>query len=240
MVDRTPEQERDAVIDKVQAMLARTVDRGASENEAATALKMAHALLTKHNLSMAEVAMPDSHESQVVEEYEIVKVANGTQKRTAGWQGSLAHIIGKGFYVRVIQQGGRIAFIGRPTNVAITRELYNWCVPQCTTIAQDVAREQGYEPKYDRKQVASLRLGLLDRLHQRIQNMKNEAAQQDVKVTALVVSFETENEEYIQGKHGDLQTVEGPKIDPRAYVAGREAGDRVSLTPSSGQVEGGN
>lgn len=232
--------DRSNIIDKIQALLNKTVEQGASEHEATEAIKMVHKLLTKYHLNLAEVAVPDKVETSVVEEYEVVRVANGTVKRTAGWQGSLSAIIGRGFYVRIIQQGGRLSFIGRPTNVAIVRELYNWCVPQVTNLAQEETRAQGHDPKYDRKYVQSLRLGILTRLAERITAMKNEAAAQDVKVTALVVAFDNENQEFIQSKHGSLQTIAAPTVNSSAYDVGHRAGGRVSLNPASRQVEGGS
>lgn len=234
---------RGNIIDKIQALLAKVPERGATEAEAASALEMAHKLLLKHNLTMAEVEEVElPGESLVVEEHESAMAADGTPRRgSAGWQGVLATSIGRHFFVRIVAQGGVLMFIGRKDNVATVRELNSWVVKQVARLALDACHEDGREARYEKTWLRSCRLGIVARINERLVELVAEQAARDVKVRALVVRYDDENKRYIRDKYGRLGR--GTAFDGLhhgGYVAGREVGDRVSLSPESRQVTRGD
>ncbi|KKN41482.1 hypothetical protein LCGC14_0722960 [marine sediment metagenome] len=236
--------DRDSIIEKVQALLAKVPERGATEAEAATALEMAHRLLLKHNLSMAEVEMISGEAGQVVEEREYAVAAGGTMRRgSGGWQGILATVIGNHFFVRVlgVKGSGVLVFVGRPDNVATVRELNAWVVRQVARLALEACHEEGRVARYEKAWLESCRIGILARINQRLGDMVAARAAEDVKIRALVVRYGDENAQFVKDRHGETET--GPDrtlLHPEGYEAGLETGDRVSLHPASKQVQGGS
>lgn len=233
---------RDNLIEKIQALLSKVPERGATEAEATSALEMAHKLLLKHNLSMAEVEeIKRPEESQVIEEQEYAVAADGTpRKGSAGWQGILATVIGKQFFVRVLSARGMLYFVGRPDNVAIVRELNAWVVRQVAQLALEACYEDGREPRYEKVWMRSCRLGIVARINQRLADMVAAHAAEDVKIRALVVRYNDENTKFVEDRYGTLSRGQGQTdIHYGGYTAGQEVGDRVSLSPASKQVEGG-
>ncbi len=239
--------DNDGIIDKVQALLRMTKARGATENEAATALKMAHALLTKHNLTMEQVGEIDTKAGEVVEDWTAMTAAGqGKAERTGkpGWQGLLAFVIGKHFYVKVLfaTTSGSILFVGRPANIATVKELHRWTMLQVTSIALDACREAGLDPVYEPTWMRSCRMGMVERIDRRLHDIVAEAQAREVKVTALVVALDREIDEFIAASGRKL--VDGrdkaEQIDHEGLAAGRVVGERVSLSPGSRQVEGRN
>lgn len=236
--------DRDSIIEKVQALLLKVPERGATEAEAATALEMAHRLLVKHNLSMAEVETITDGAGQVVEERECAVAAGGKPRRgSGGWQGILATVIGNHFFVRVlgVPGSGILVFVGRPDNVATVRELNFWIVRQVSRLALDACHEEGRVARYEKAWLESCRIGILARINQRLGEMVAARAAEDVKIRALVVRYGGENEQYVKDRYG--KTEYGPEqsgLHPDGYEAGLETGDSVSLHPASQQVQGGS
>lgn len=234
--------DRDSIIEKVQALLAKVPERGATEAEAATALEMAHRLLVRHNLSMAEVETIKDGAGQVVEEREWAVSANGQIRRSAvGWQGSLAAVIGQPFFVQVISCRGMLIFVGRPDNVATVRKLNAWIVPQVFRLALEACHEEGRVARYEKGWLQACRTGIVWRIHGRLARMVAERAAEDVKMRALVVRYGDENAEFVKDRFGQTQTLQSSAdLHPEGLAAGIETGDSVSLHPASHQVQGGS
>ena len=237
--------DRDSIIEKVQALLAKVPERGATEAEAATALEMAHRLLVKHNLSMAEVETITSEAGQVVEEREWAVGANGQIRRgSSGWQGVLATLIAGHFFVRVlgVQGSGVLIFVGRPDNVATVRELNSWIVRQVSWLALEACHEEGRVARYEKAWLVSCRIGIVARINQRLRDMVAARAAEDVKMRTLVVRYDDENAKFVRERHGAISSeranFDGLNIE--GYEAGIETGDSVSLHPASQQVQGGS
>lgn len=236
------QDDRDNIIDKIQALLAKTPARGASEAEATEALKMAQRLLTKHNLTMAEVEAQGGKGGS--------PVTGGALKTTTEWQMFLAGAIAKHMFVSVVRSWGMyntrggvehgpiLCFIGRLDNVRVVAELYRWVEPQFVRIPREAALAEGRELKRSVKWIRSFRMGMMVRVNDRLREAAAEDAAQDVRVTALVVRHDDENLAYQKERFGYLEDAEVKEIDHRAYGKGARAGEEVSLTPSSRQVEG--
>lgn len=235
--------DRDSIIEKVQAMLAKVPERGATEAEAATALEMAHRLLVKHNLSMAEVEEIKDEAGQVVEECDLAVGANGSILRSTrqSWQGALATVIGRHFFVQVLCFHGALIFIGRPDNVATVRELNAWIVGQVARLALEVCHEEGRVARYEKTWLRSCRIGIVLRIHERLEEMVAARAAEDVKMRALVVRYDDENAKFVKDRYGKPKAaLPASNLHLEAVEAGLETGDRVSLHPASHQVQGGS
>lgn len=234
---------RGNIIDKIQALLAKVPERGATEAEAASALEMAHKLLLKHNLTMAEVEEVElPGESQVVEEHDRAMAADGTPRRGAGgWQAVLAASVGHHFFVRVLSGRGTLIFVGRRDNVATVQELNRWLVKQVARLALDACHEDGREARYEKTWLRSCRLGIVSRINERLAELVAQQAAQDVQIRALVVRYDEENEQYIRDRFGRVgKGTAGSGLHHGGYAAGQEVGDRVSLSPESRQVTKGD
>lgn len=235
--------DRDSIIEKVQALLSKVPERGATEAEAASALEMAHKLLLRHNLSMAEVEDVKAEEGQVIEQREDAVAADGTPRRgSTGWQGILATVIGKHFFVRVLANRGTLYFIGRPDNVAAVRELNAWVVRQVAQLALEACYADGREPRYEKLWLRSCRLGIVARISDRLEDVAAAQAAESVKVRALIVRYDDENEKFVEDRYGRLSRgYQSPsnEVHYDGYHTGRMVGADISLSPPSQQVKGG-
>ena len=241
------DKRRNDLIDKIRALLSKTPDRGASESEAIEALKMANKLLLKHGLSMAEVGdvgVPAG--GWVVQEWTTMRAAGqgrkGVRTGKPGWQGNLAAAIGQSFFVKVLfaSKSGAILFVGRPDNIAVVRELHEWTVNQVTRLALRACKGSGRNPVYEPTWMRSCRLGMVNRIGERVADAVAEAQSQDVKITALVVQYAQENKTYIADKIKFVETRDRrDQYDSVAAAVGYQAGNRVSINPASRQVAGG-
>lgn len=105
----------DKILDRVKKMMALGNDKGATDNERETALRMAHSLLLKHNLSMADLPSGD-------ENIEVREKQNFTIWADS-WARDLCFSVGKLFYCKYFycktHQTGREHhyFVGRQSNV---------------------------------------------------------------------------------------------------------------------------
>ena len=222
------ESNRESIIDRIRAILSKTESRGASEAEAATALEMAQRLLIKHNLDMAEIVDIQTDDDPVTEETLFGTVG------AKGWRASLANVIGKAMFVKIITQGQRaISFIGRPENVGSVMEMYQWVAPQLEVMAGEMVAQ--YPNRWGRRSYATaVRHGMVSTISDRLQETMREQQAQTVGVTALVVQYDAENETFAKENH-NLVT-HRVSIAPKGYNDGKIAGREVSLTPGSRQI----
>lgn len=132
------------VLGRVRKMLALAGDAAASEGERDNALRMAHATLAKHNLSLAEVvAQGGTDEDRLRQAF----FADG-----GPWARRCADAVGGLFFCyhvyvprRVPGQGGKIThfYVGKASNVATAIELSQFVIGSIWRESARYARERG-------------------------------------------------------------------------------------------------
>lgn len=109
------------IIERIRKLLVLAKDKGASEAEAATAMKMASDLMMKYNIDAGAVA----------EEREEVRVTRGNRTEPlAKWEGIIAQAVSHLYDCRTIHWGKVYCFVGRPFNVRACEETFPYVVEQ--------------------------------------------------------------------------------------------------------------
>lgn len=111
-----------AVIDRLRKLLARTIENGCSENEAAAAAAAAARLMAEHALTEQDAAQPE--ESPL----HIFHVDTPPWALNQRWHLALLNVVGSMFGVAGVVNPtvGKGAFIGDPTGIALAAETFVW------------------------------------------------------------------------------------------------------------------
>lgn len=223
---------KDEVIATIQKLLNVTVDRGATEGEAANAAAAAQRLLLQHGLSMEEVGSADPAERTIVEE-EIGLATKGI----AWWQVALGNGIEHFFGVRLMHcrenaEASTILVIGRQTEAILAKWLFvvlqldirRKCREQLANVRHLSPRERRHfsEGFCD---AAAQQVGL------RLLRARREAFDGADGTNALVVRADREIDDFIAAKYDGVgETKARPRMKSRSgLLAGAAAGDELSI-----------
>lgn len=122
---QTPAQVPDEILTKLRRLLALTVARGATEHEAAVAMKMANKLMEQFGLSHAEVEM----DGEKTRPDQVQERRTSARAGMMPWEKTLPMVISCLMAVRAIldlPSGGpyAIRFFGLPSDAAMAREVF--------------------------------------------------------------------------------------------------------------------
>jgi len=223
------------LIEKLQGILALTTSP--HEGEAANAAAMLAKLLTKHNLTMADIEERGGDVSPVTE----ARVDIG--KANFRWVGTLAAILGEAYYCKpiILRPSWRgasqhVVFIGRADNVEAASMMFRWLIENIKRLStEERKRYELYQgPTHAPRWAHNFGMGAVARLAQRLKELRNE----ETKATmALVVRREEENNEYVANVFGKLKTPakHETKYDTEsmeARLAGVNSAERIPLRPA--------
>lgn len=218
------------ILDKVRKMLNLANDAGASEGERDNALRMAHALLAKHNLDMSQVDMSGGGQGEARGE-DHIKV------RSKMWMAHVANAVAKLMfctcYMTKRHDGLELTYIGRISNVTTAKEMTDYLI-------ESIRREGAKFAKGDSRAHLSFNKGATARIVDRctVLRVDAERASQGASTgTSLVLAsvYKTElqaNQDYLASKGIRLGKVRGGRqgvTDATAYAAGSQYGNSVSL-----------
>jgi len=141
----------DSVVSKVKKILARA-ERGSTEHERDTAMRLAQEFMFKHNLDMADIELAsDDPGREFTREREDLE----------HWSGTLLFRIAKVFFCTVYywpSQGGKTRphfIVGRRDNVQVVKELHSYIAQQIEGEAMIEVSKRGQLPRYARIAVYS-------------------------------------------------------------------------------------
>lgn len=231
------------LLQRIKKLLA--LSSSPNEHEAALALERANELLTKHGLSMLDVA--DADRDPVGEE-------GVTLGSTEKWRATLLSILAKANYCHILLAAdwtptGRKSYrtahlIGRPENTTVVRALYEWILPQVARIATSAVADKRaqigdsywdrylFHPKIYKQEFCA---GIVVRIKERLDEMR--AAQERAtahdahSVTALVKVEGTAIQRYMDAhypKRGSARF--NARTQGSGFRAGYAAGNNVSLS----------
>jgi len=220
----------DKILDRVKKMMALGNDAGATENERETALRMAHSLLLKHNLSMSDLPSGD-------ENIEVREKQNFTIWADS-WARDLAFNVGKLFYCKYFYcktgQTGRENhyFVGRQSNVITSMHMAEYIIK---SIKAEARKRYGDASNANGR---SFCVGVTLVIQRRVNTMlANEAEGKEMSTgTALAIinlrkSELTENEKWLADEGTSLTTAKRRESSVRssAFSDGKHFGSKVSL-----------
>lgn len=216
----------DPIIEKIKKLLALAADNSASEGERDNALRMAHGLLAKHNLDMAQVKASQQCEGR--EEH-----VNVTWSML--WCRQISQSVAKLFFCNYFY-GSKVNgtkqnhhFVGKTSNVATAALMSDFIIH---SIMKEYRAKGWHNLSSEGRSFA---LGAARVIRERVAAlMKNPEGM--AESTALVVRnmYETEfeaNEAFIKTSGTTLVTKKArtSTVNGKAYAAGKEYGAKVGL-----------
>lgn len=225
----------EAVISKIKKLLAMSEKNGASENEAATAMRMAASLALKHDIELSELATSDKQKEAVTN-----FVRNEPLLK---WEVYIRRAAGHLFGVQV-SHGTTFHWIGKPSDIENAEALVPYLANQLGRIYKDALAAQGGMTQPARAKFRKeFKEGCAFRVNQRAQELikkmqeDDREAQQFVGSTALVVQhIFDEKAQDIRLWWDELAKTGNVKVSRRkapkvteTFRSGYAAGDRVNL-----------
>lgn len=222
------------VMERVRKMLRIANDAAATEGERDNALRMAHATLAKHNLSLSEAERDGAAPEEAREKGTFVG-------RDYPWMRTTVYAVAGLFfceYVYCLLRSGKVAhyFVGRASNIATAQEMSQFVISSIDREATRWSRENGTGGTGWR----SFCKGAAYRVAERCAEIRRSAEKAPAPVastgTALVLASvyaaeKAANEALMAQMFGKLREGRNRQrnTDAYAHAAGREYGDRVSL-----------
>lgn len=223
------------MINKIKKLLNTAGDSGASEQERETALRMAHALMAKHNLDMASLAEPE--ESRIDSD----EVMYGRP-----WARTVAHSVAKLFFCKYyIQMGAggkndvRHHFVGKESNSLTAMTMSRYLIDSIKTEANKRMRNQGQTVAWRR----SFSTGAAHKVWERVEEIQKASTSSEVG-TGLILANVYQNELLENAAWLERQGVSlkvrkpgaGKAVDANGYNSGSSYGGTLGLQR---QVAGG-
>lgn len=186
----------DALIDKLQKILALT--HSPVEGEAQAATEMLAKLMAKHNIEIADLERKGAAAPGVIE-----KSTNSVMGVTrAKWKLEVAKVVAKHFYCHPIidYKAKSVLFIGRPDNVDALQAMYRWLLTQVFDISVE-ARKEHPEIGPIRWHDSFIR-GVASRLGDRLEESRRRHMETDPNAMALVIHHDAEISDFTEEKYG--------------------------------------
>jgi len=244
--------EQETIVERVRKLLAKTVERGATPAEAATAAAKAQALMFAYNLELSQVedkpADPLAAYKREGEDY-----GRMAWRRDRTWMRDLMHAVAVNNFCKLVyystsnkDYGTRLDLIGKPDNIRFCRELFAWLVVQLDSMRLEawavylkVCKADGERPIHGTRYRASFYAGAVEVIASRLAAQRRENEQASADSRALIVITGKELIQATQALAGRLRASRTRRwtADDDARDAGQQAGQRVSIMSSSRQLE---
>lgn len=216
--------ERYRILNKIRALLAKTVENGCTEAEAMAALDRARALMDAYEVTegdLHEAARAEAHISEPTE----TRDENDIRRR-------LYMAIGNFCDCRAWREVERIRFCGLRVDVEFAEYLTG--VLDAFVRAELARHMIGclYVRNYRRKIITGFVVGCTDRIAERLYALAAQSRRRASKNSRALVVIKAELiEKALAGAGIELADVaQGePRMDPLAYLDGRAAGERASF-----------
>ncbi|MEA5527301.1 DUF2786 domain-containing protein [Nodularia spumigena] len=226
-------QDIEKVADKIKKLLS--LSQSPNESEAFAAFSKAQEMLTRHNLSMADLVdtTPEQIEEQVINE----------SQRQSSWKGILLNAVCQSNYCFAyrLKQSAQIKQIifGRSVNIQSARMQFDYLVQTVDRLAKQVDGDRTFKNAF--------KLGAAHRLHARIlegiEKQKREgvaATGNSQAISAIVMrslyeKLEAELKAYSEKLNLKSRNQRSSCSSEDGFVAGQLAGDQVLLNQQTGE-----
>ncbi len=225
------EDQNDKIVDLIKKCLA--LSESPNEHEAARAMEKAQELLEKYNLTMRQIA-DRSKDSPWHDMWDLELPIDQVD-----WKKYLIHYVATNNFCKVVLSGRKsIHILGKQMNVSAVVERSIWIMAQLeSTVWLETHNYEGSLSKLKFRN--SFLWGAVNRINERLKEAQKARMTASPTTTALVVDLRKETEEFARTKFPSLVSRHRySNNDQEAYNAGRQAGDKVSLSGANSQVYG--
>jgi hypothetical protein len=227
------------ILSRVRKMLALANDEAATEGERENAMRMAHNLLTKHQLDMADV---DAHAREADDPRGHFDNDGWNMPWCREVRATVAHLfMCKYYFQKINATRGKHHFVGRESQATTAMFLADWLV-RC--ILKEGAKRYGHNLLPETRAFC---LGASHRLWMRVREMEA-AKQAEIRAQGygLVLADQAKvealaNDEFVKAMGTDIVTQKARKqadIDLNAFRSGNEFGKGLSLSAQVGNRPG--
>lgn len=240
--------ELDSIMERIQKLLHLRDHPSASVGEAANAAAMIQKLLAQYNLTLSEVEAKGIRAKPNTEYGRVDFDLGVTQGYQLEWRSQLMWAITRYNWSRAIRTGSRMHMIGKPHNVRVCIDLYEYLVVELDRLSRQALRAAGGRStmsEYASRQFKmSFIKGALYEIETRLAAQYRESQSTAGMNALMVVSNQALSTEV--AKHfPNLKNHRGSRMggNESAFVQGRIAGRNISLTPTrkiEGQAQSSN
>ncbi|WP_193200265.1 DUF2786 domain-containing protein [Nostoc sp. MG11] len=228
-------QDIEKIAEKIKKLFF--LSQSPNESEALAAFSKAQELLTRHNLSMADLvdSTPQEVEEQIISE----------SQRSSSWKGILLSAVSKANYClcfnRKDRHGIQQIILGRPVNTQSARMQFEYLVQTIDRLAKQVDGDRTFKNAF--------KLGAAHRLYARILEVMekqkregmaasdNSAAISAIVMRSLYEKLDAELRAYSEKLNLTTRNQRATCRSTDGFIAGQSAGNKVSLNK---QVAGQN
>lgn len=215
--------EHDNIIERVKKMLSLANDAAASEGEVENALRLARKLMTQYGIEDAQL------DSRSTDSTNVIRETSATRSGFGIWEQQAAQVVASICDTRVVHSTDRIhrkksiGFIGFPTDVAVSLEMYPTVVISVRTLAR-AKYGTGWTSEHQ-----AYALGFVQGLRYKARVWKEEAASS----TAIVLRKDLAINRWVETQ--GLSTRTERRADSRftesnAFATGVSDGRKIGLT----------
>ncbi len=234
-----------SILGKIVALLNKTVDRGATPEEAASAAAMANKLLTKYNLEMSDVEQAQDA-TQVRDKMGKFEFATGLGKQDWRWASRIFGHVAEFNYCKAVQSGwtgGRrgaggyytkMVFIGKRHNVDVAEYIFRYLTKEVIRIRRLAWERYGYASGENQKTwFRHFGWGAADAIYYILERNKREQEAADNRVTALMVVSDTELNQAMAEFYPALRAnrQRGAQTQTNGLRAGITEGGKITINP---------
>jgi hypothetical protein len=248
--------DRAALLKKIHALMEKTVENGATLNEAALAAAKVQELLQKYDLSLSEVKnLPD--DDPFVSEHIFLKDENGNSKyRKETWFLELGLAVGEAYFCETLISRWLVNFIGRKSDVEIAKYTFEMLVNSLRAAAQH-ARVEYVRAKWgrDTQPVSTMHGsehpglwyqswfdGAVLEIRRTLREQAQKFAASSAKGSALIVLKSEQAEEYARERYPrayrerkrSILDDESSNWNEAAYRNGKEVGRSMTIKAGVG------
>jgi hypothetical protein len=246
------------IVEKIQKLMRLAKDGGASENEAATAARMAEAMMRKHNLEHADVIIEEVKDKANMDRSwsrpTSRKNAPRANKDLPSWAESLCVYVAELFDCHACKQivdlpQGKcmvVVFYGYKDDVKMCAWIYDYLCDTIRRLAKQFEKDHcaGSDNAETRLMVDSFRRGCAQSISMQLDAATKAKTQDNTKSstgTALVVA----KRNAVAQHFGEFSYDKDPekkekKKDLIAYAIGRMQGNEVNISPNPLDNKAGN
>lgn len=224
----TTMNERESIISKIRKLLAMTEDRGATPHEAAIAAAKVQALLTEHNLEMADVSKVETVDEIGRDTQDITKSVRSPYRKPLA---NLLHICAEYNYCKAVYSfgTGKTVIFGKAHNIEVVKYLYTYLSRTLMAEAKQQHHDSGTA-----QSVVTWTVGFLEgarkEIAYRLKTQQEEQAAINTAVNALVVvSRQFVEQRAAQEFPHTKKMANGRVRSVDAFLAGQVFGKNVAL-----------
>lgn len=219
---------RESTKRRIKALLEKTTENGATEQEALSALKKAQELMLENFISENEINDPYLLEKCVFKETPIIK----SRYNLTVFYASLCKLFDCEHYYN----SKRITFFGFEEDTELCSYFYNFIIKACLSEKDNYMKSKAYKELsshyHGKTLVASFIRGFLVGISLKMSEMyKNRTHKVSEEVGLMVLGKIEKVKEQFSAKDLNIRTVrdKGGNYEAQAYVSGIEKGENTSL-----------